>query len=62
MSVCDGPSGTDTLHLRRRGGTLSACRMQTFVAGLFNANWKLDRILEYLGDDDEEEEDEADPS
>jgi hypothetical protein len=36
--------------------------VQAVVTGLFNANWKLDRILEYLGDDDETEEDEADPS
>jgi hypothetical protein len=36
--------------------------VQTIMTSLFDANGKPDRILGYLAEDDEEEEDEADPS
>jgi hypothetical protein len=43
-------------------GRMEDADVQTIVTGLFNAKWKLDRILEYFGEDDEAEEDEADPT
>ncbi len=54
----------------RRGGEIRHTRcvelpidradVQAIVIGLFDANWKLDKILSYIEGEDDEEEDEAD--
>ncbi len=56
---------TDILRCRHMRGSLSAVDdrdVQVIMESLFDAHGKLDRILGYLEEDDEAEEDEADPS